>query len=342
MSLVLIEPAFADGHPPVPDPGEAFIAPLATEAMLLDGTRVDDRLVVVGEHGIVLISDNNGSSWTQPQTNSRVTLTGVHFHDRDTGWVVGHDTVILRTVDGGSSWEEVYSDPDDQRPLFDVWFADEQTGIAIGAYGLVLLTDDGGANWEVSELTPEPWPDLEADAADVEDVEDEASGFEDDQFYDFHLNHIIAAANGDLYIAAESGHFFRSPDNGETWYSMPTTYEGSFFNTVPLQGEQLLLMGLRGNLFRSNDGGQNWVEIDTPVTVLLNDGEVLPDGTILIGGMAGTVLESSDGGKTFVLHQQANRKAISVLLASDGDIVVVGEAGVHRTSLQRLRQGGGS
>ncbi len=339
--VIVCSQAMAQDYPLVPEPGEAFIAPLATEAMLLDGIAVDGRLVVAGEHGIVLISDDGGLNWTQPQTHTRATLTGVHFHDRETGWVVGHDALILRTRDGGKTWEEVYSDPEDERPLFDVWFDDADRGLAIGAYGLMLRTTDGGTSWDLLELAPQPWRDLESIETEAEDEGDEFD-FEDDQFYDFHLNHIVPSANGDLYIAAEAGHFFRSGDGGETWFAMPTIYEGSFFNTLPLAGEQLLLMGLRGNLFRSNDGGQSWSEIETPVTVLLNDGLMLEDGTILIGGMAGALLESSDGGSSFELHQQADRKAISALLPVNGDVIVVGEAGVHRTTLDALRAGRGT
>ena len=331
--------AHGQGYPQVPAPGQAFVAPDATRAMLLDGIEVDGRLVVVGANGIVLISDDGGASWSQPQTGTRAMLTGVHFHDRQTGWVVGHDALILRTGDGGATWEEVYSDPEDERPLFDVWFADAERGFAIGAYGLLLRTSDGGTSWESLELIPRPWPDLE-EAGNGDDSEE--FEFEDDEFYDFHLNHIARSANGDLYVAAEAGRFFRSGDGGETWFSMPTIYEGSFFNTLPLAGEQLLLMGLRGNLFRSNDGGQSWVSLDSPVTVLLNHGIELDDGTILIGGMAGSLLESRDGGQSFQLHQQADRKAISVLLAVNSDVIVIGEAGVRRTTLEALRAGGGS
>ncbi|MBT8143142.1 MAG: hypothetical protein KJO55_00475 [Gammaproteobacteria bacterium] len=333
--------ARAGGHPAIPEPGQTFIAPLATEAMLLDAINVDERIVVVGEKGIVLISDDAGLSWRQPQTGTRITLTGVHFSDRDNGWVVGHDSLILRTTDGGATWQEVYSDPDDQRPLFDVWFADSETGIAVGAYGLMLLTGDGGETWELTELIPEPWPDLQS-LADTPDEGGDEFDFEDDEFYDFHLNHIVPAPSGDLYVAAEAGHFFRSPDSGATWYSMPTIYEGSFFNSIPLSGEQLLLIGLRGNIFRSNDGGQNWLPIDSPVTVLLNDGLLLDDGTILIGGMAGAVLESRDGGRSFSLLQQSDRKAISVILPIADGLLTVGEAGVQRTDLPTLRQGGSS
>lgn len=339
----------AEEYPPVPEPGKTFIAPLATEALLLDGTAVDGRLVVVGAHGIALISDDGGANWTQAQTGTRTMLTGVHFHDRDTGWIVGHDALILRTGDGGASWEQVYFDPDDQRPLFDVWFDDDQRGIAIGAYGLFLVTEDGGANWESLELIPEPWPEAGADEDSVAEAEEEADleesdefAFEDDVFYDFHLNHITAASDGTLYVAAEGDNFFRSDDAGDTWFSMPTTYEGSFFNTLPLGDERLLLMGMRGNLYVSPDGGQSFTGIDLPVSVLLNDGLDLGNGHLLIGGMAGALLESRDGGTSWTLHQQSDRKAIAGLLAAGDAVVVLGEDGVKRLTIEQLREGGGT
>ena len=148
----------------------------------------------------------------------------------------------------------------------------------------------------------------------LEEEDPDEFEFEDDEFFDFHLNNIVSAKSGDLYIAAETGNFFRSGDGGDTWYSMPTTYEGSFFSVLPLDADRLLLMGLRGNLFSSNNGGEAFSQVDSPVTVLLNGGTVLDDGTILIGGMAGALLESNDDGQTFQLRQQADRKAISVLL----------------------------
>lgn len=338
--LAAMQASLAAEYPPIPEPGQAFIAPNATEAVLLDGVYVDGRLVVVGQHGIVLISDDEGRSWTQKQSGTRAALTGVYFHDRSTGWVVGHDAIILRTRDGGESWEQVNFDPDDQRPLFDVWFDDATSGFAIGAYGLLLATTDGGSNWESRELIPQPWPDL----ASVDSAGSDADefDFEDDQFYDFHLNNIVESPTGDLYIAAEAGNFFRSGDGGSTWYSMPTIYEGSFFSVLPLQAENLVLMGLRGNMFASTNGGEAFRRIDTPVTVLLNDGTVLADGTILIGGMAGALLESNDAGSTFQLRQQTDRKAISVLLPVSDAIIVVGEAGVKRRTLEQLQQGGAS
>ena len=124
------------------------LMPLATQGMLLDARERDGRIVAVGEHGMSLWSADGGESWTQGQVPVRSTLTGVYMHDAELGWAVGHDTLIMRTSDGGASWEVLQYLPEEQAPLLDIWFADTRRGIAIGAYGYYFVTSDGGDTWE--------------------------------------------------------------------------------------------------------------------------------------------------------------------------------------------------
>ena len=130
---------------------DSTMAKLAAESMLFDGVSKQGVMVVVGERGHVLIS-SNGENWQQVIVPTRATLTGVYFHDKQNGWAVGHDAVILLTTDAGKHWQKVYYDPEGETPLLDVWFKDEKHGLAIGAYGLYLVSDDGGASWSVSEI----------------------------------------------------------------------------------------------------------------------------------------------------------------------------------------------
>ena len=90
---------------------EAVEAPLAIESLLLDGAAAGSRLVVVGERGHILVSTDGGASWKQARVPTRALLTAVHLHDERTGWAVGHDAVILRTGDGGATWEMVHHAP---------------------------------------------------------------------------------------------------------------------------------------------------------------------------------------------------------------------------------------
>ena len=102
------------------------------------------RLVVVGERGHVLLSDDDGASWAQASVPVRVLLTAVHMRGERTGWAVGHDATILRTRDGGETWTPVHRAPEEELPLLDVWFRDQSVGFAVGAYGYFLATRDGG------------------------------------------------------------------------------------------------------------------------------------------------------------------------------------------------------
>jgi len=225
------------------------------------------------------------------------------------GWAVGHDSVILKTTDGGTTWERVYWAPEDEAPFFDIWFSDADNGFAIGAYGSFFVTDDGGESWNFESISEDDW----------------------------HLHQLARSASGQLYIAAEAGFIYRSDDNGATWAELPSPYEGSFFGVVPLDGDNVLLFGLRGHLFRSEDAGETWTELETGTVAMLTSGVVLSDGTILIGGLGGAVLASTDGGRGFKLHQQSNRRGIaSVVDMGQGSVLVVGGAGVRKMTVDEL------
>ena len=294
------------------DPEWSQLAPLASRSLLLGVAAGDGRLVAVGERGHVLISDDDGATWTQVVVPTRSTLTGVSMLDRERGWAVGHDAVILRTVDGGQTWERVHWAPEEETPLFDVWFADADEGCAIGAYGSYYVTDDGGDSWSFEPISE--------------------SGF------DPHLHRLAESADGGrFYIAAEAGILYRSDDGRATWQELPSPYEGSYFGVLPLEGDAVLLYGLRGHLFRSEDAGESWTEVDTGTSAMLTDGIVLFDGTIVVVGLGGTVLISEDGGRSFAGPTPEDRRGIAAVAeGAPGTIVMVGEFGVRTASLREL------
>lgn len=321
----------------VPEPQESAIMPLATKALLLDATRIGEKIVAVGDFGIVLISSDDGETWTQSRVPTRSMLTGVWFHDANLGWAVGHDAVVLKTTDGGASWRLVNFQPDLLLPLFDVWFQDAFNGLAVGPYGFLLRTSDGGETWEDATLDPQPLVNEE----EVEEIEEETGGDteEDEPFWeedlsagaDFHLNKIVEAADGSLYIAGEAGHIYHSDDMGASWFSLPSGYTGSFFGGLALPGGDVMVFGLRGNMFRTSDGGRNWRQVETPVTTSLNEADIMADGTIVVVGMSGTILVSRDGGESFELVQREDRKAMtSVIATGDGGVILFGESGIVR------------
>jgi photosystem II stability/assembly factor-like uncharacterized protein len=66
----------------------------------------------------------------QPQTNQ---LNSVYFVNATTGWTVGGEGAIFKTVDGGANWIAQKSGTGD--PLNSVFFIDANTGWAVGGDG---------------------------------------------------------------------------------------------------------------------------------------------------------------------------------------------------------------
>ena len=147
----------------------------------------------------------------------------------------------------------------------------------------------------------------------------------------YHLNHLARSAAGRLFIAAEAGTIYRSDDGGESWVTLSSPYDGSFFGSLPLDGDALLLYGLRGHLYRSDDAGESWTKLETSTTAMITDGVRLGDGTIVLGGLSGTLLVSRDGGNEFTLIQRVDRLGLSSIVpAGGGGLILVGEGGVRR------------
>ena len=318
-------------------PQPAVIAPLAARSLLLDVTVLPGGTVVaVGERGHVLLSRDGGTSFTQSPAPARSNLTAVSFVDREHGWAVGHDEVILRTSDGGASWQLAHYAPEKQQPLLGVWFGDPTHGIAIGAFATVYTTADGGQSWTASEFTPKPLHAAPVKAHTGRTTAADLAESDDQGLAQPHLNAIARARSGRLYIAGEAGHLFSSDDGGHSWAQLPAPYDGSLFGILPLDGDALLVFGLRGHLFRSEDAGHSWRALESHCEALLSGSTRLGDGTIVIVGLSGTVLVSVDGGQTFAVHQQADRKGLAAVAAAPGGVVVVGEAGVHLLSRAAL------
>ncbi|MDR6714375.1 photosystem II stability/assembly factor-like uncharacterized protein [Pseudomonas hunanensis] len=283
----------------------------ASESLLIDVAHAGQRLVVVGDRGHILFSDDQGKTWTQARVPTRQLLTAVFFLDDKRGWAVGHDAQILASNDGGATWTKQFEDLAREAPLLDIRFIDAQHGFAVGAYGALLETTDGGQHWQdIGERLDNP-----------------------DQL---HLNGIAAIKDAGLFIVGEQGSMFRSADNGQSWAPVQSPYEGSLFGVIgTAQARTLLAYGLRGNLMRSTDFGDTWQSIELraergPLEFGLASATLVDDGSVVLVGNGGSVLRSSDDGQTFTVFNRADRIALAgVSGLADGRLLLVGQGGVH-------------
>lgn len=298
------DPAPAAAAAATPGGGNARASSLATSNLLLAGTRAGSRLVVVGEYGHVLLSDDEGASWRQARlVPTRTTLTAVTFVDARTGWAVGHGGIVIGTRDGGENWTLLSGRIDGKDALFSVWFSDDRHGLVVGPYGYAARSVDGGASWKPFEI---------------------AAG----ELGERHLNQIVARGRLVL-IAAESGLVFRSEDDGATFEPISLPYKGSIWGGVTLADKSLLLWGMGGTVLRSADDGRTWTVVATGTDQSLSGGAQLADGSIVVAGLNGVTLASRDGGASFRASVRTDRASAAAVLATAHGYVLLGPTGVR-------------
>ena len=308
------------------DDESSVIAPLASQSLILDGTMAGDAIVVVGERGHILKSVDQGRSWQQVIVPTRATLTAVTFIDAKNGFAVGHDALILRSQNGGQSWQRMYYAPEEERPLLDVYMHSQNQITAIGAYGLYLHSKDGGTTWDSRVFQP-----LDLGGLPLQTENKEVF------LGDLHLNHMAVSDTGRLYIAAEAGAIYRSDDQGLQWRQLPSPYEGSFFGTLPVTADEVLAFGLQGRLFYSKDAGETWQRVQTGTQATLTNALRLRQGGIVVSGYSGSLLFAEHGRSEFKLTQLEQRMGISSSIQlKNGDLLLLGAGGMMHLPLTLL------
>ena len=101
----------------------------------------------VGEYGIILKTNNGGSSWSAQTSGTNDWLISVYFTDPNTGYAVGGGGTIIKTSNGGANWSSQISGTGDH--LYSVYFTDADSGYAVGNNGTMLKTSNGGSNWSI-------------------------------------------------------------------------------------------------------------------------------------------------------------------------------------------------
>jgi photosystem II stability/assembly factor-like uncharacterized protein len=278
-----------------------------THAAMMAAAAAGKRVVAVGDHGVVLLSDDGGRTYRQArEVPTRVMLNSVCFVDDRRGWAAGHWGIVLHTEDAGETWKLQRQDTKVDQPLFSVYFADHNHGLVVGLWSLALRTEDGGASW-----TPVAVP---APAG---------AGKSGPNLYQI----FPASTGATLFIAAEAGLVYRSDDSGQSWTMVATGNRGSLWTGLALPDGALLVAGLNGKILRSTDGGRTWTAVDSGVPASITDLAQGPGGVIGVG-LEGAFITSRDG-VSFSAKPRADRASLTaVLVTAQGSPLLFSEDGV--------------
>ena len=303
-------------------------------------TRAGDRLIAVGEHGIIIYSDDNGHDWHQAAVPVDVTLTTIAFATPQDGWAGGALGVILHTTDGGVTWKiqitgirvnqliataasqlaasnptdlitqralrraNIFMEEGPDKPFLSILPFDANNVQIFGAYRMCIKSNNAGKTWKDCSL----------------DIPDPVS----------HNLYQAVRSGSSIYVAGESGSVFRSDDQGQTFTQLTAPADDTLFGLIVTPSHTLLSFGVAGGLFRSLDQGKTWSSVTIGNQSNLTAGVVLKSGLILVLSEGGAVYLSSDDGASFhVLKVNEGMDLFSAAQAPNGDIVLVGSGGVR-------------
>lgn len=304
----------------------ALMVRAPVHAVMLSAAWAGERMVAVGERGLIALSDDQGKTWQQVPCPVSVTLTMVRFADAQHGVAVGHGGTVLTSADGGRNWtsrldgrrlaqiaqrnaatpeataeaERLAADGPD-KPWLDVVLWDAQRMLVVGAYGLALHTRDGGQTWE-------PWMARLPNPRGM---------------------HWYAArrAGNSLLLAGEQGLLARSTDDGKSFQPIASPYKGSWFTAELGADGQWLVGGLRGNVWRSTDAGQQWQSVSVPVPASIVASVTDRAGHTWLASQAGVLLRLR-GDAAVPLKTSPLPMPTALLPHPDGSLTVMGVAGI--------------
>ncbi|MBE0648955.1 MAG: T9SS type A sorting domain-containing protein [Bacteroidales bacterium] len=268
--------------------------------------------------GSIYKTTDGGITWVEaPGTGG--SWKSVHFIDDNTGFMAGEGGMIMKTMNGGASWEVQPSGTDVS--LNSINFADATRGIAVGAYGITLYTITGGATWNrigsavtFSDLNSVCFPDANTGYAvgtsgTIIKTSDAGNSWKDQEFPTTQTLYSIDCIDiNTCYAVGDSGIVLKTINGGSSWSNIHSDSEWYFKIVQFPSSDTGYMIGVHYNssefysIFRTTDGGTTWTINDLNTGYRDIYSMYFTDAiTGYLAGDAGLLWKTTDGGSTWIV-----------------------------------------
>lgn len=259
--------------------------------------------------------------WTPLSSGTTIQLNDVFFTSADTGYVVGNDSLLLRTTDRGNTWLPANPVPNlAPGDLASIWMFNNGNGFATGVYqGTVAQTTNSGSSWNNNSGANNPcYP----DGLFFNSPSDgylygqgcfggayvshwSGSSWGQDQLLDFTLLsnfsyvHVTGMAKnpatGTTLAVCNGGKIFSSVTNFQTWDTVPQPDTANFSAIDYAGGSTYFAVATDANfsnVYISTDDGQTFAPDPTFTFTFFypgfHDVDMLSNGFGVVGGFSQT------------------------------------------------------
>ena len=338
-------------------PGSHLALPITGIAFSPDFAR-DRTIFAAMLHVGLWRSSNGGESWDFLTEGTSKAIAVSPDFARDGILLFATDHGILRSQDGGRSWQWAnrgLTDRTAQAVAFSPAFAEDKVAFALVADAL-YRSSDGGYTWQPiggEGLTGHALaavalsPTFACDQTVFVGAEEAGLFRSTDRGATWQavgptaltdINCLAFADHRTLFAATAGGSIWRSADGGDTWQEVAQGLP----SVLALAGSQeTLFAGTYGEgVFRSTDGGLSWSPVNEGFAArgflsLALSPAVATDGLLFIAGPKEGVYRSRDDGRTWeplgLAEAEITGLAASPAFARDRTLLAAGQGGLFRS-----------
>lgn len=238
-------------------------------------------------------------------------LTGVSFVTPLLGFASGDSETLLRTRDGGITWQNISPVPPNSDPLYNVFFRDSLNGWALGN-NIAWRTADGGDSWsQISSVPAGSWRAIDFVSASTAFMGGSGAlirstdggitwqvrtGYPDCpivfgmDFWDANLGLV-----GGTRISPNDDGIYKTIDGGATWSQV---FPQSANDVMWLSSTSAIAI-VGTNIYRSFDSGNTWMLYGSGITTGLDKFARIDANTIAGVSLGGDIWRSSNSGQTW-------------------------------------------
>lgn len=287
----------------------------------------DKIILLVGDEGKILRSEDSGATWTDQSDISITTdLRGVWRDSNKTWWLVGASSLVLSSSDG-KAFQTVSGPTADSPTLWDIRLeADGKKGFAWGELGTWWSTEDAGKTWKplLQPIGPQqkrfnqakfplgPRYGFAISEAGIFATEDAGQTWQEKHKGGPYYGSWMKDNQVGIFVGSE---ICRTEDAGTQWNCQPLGVDGPLYSVSFSNETNGCAVGAKGALLCSSDAGRSWQQ------GILSSGETMRQiffinqETAYIVGDKGNVFRSKDNGKNWL--------PVKIDLAKDHDLYSV-------------------
>jgi len=232
------------------DGGETWLRESTDNTLaLLSVSFSESATVAVGQYGLIMVRNSNGE-WRKVDSGTEERLFSVDINNSGYAIAVGSFGTILRSVDGGRSWESVspswqgiFDDPDNRLGgLFDpsiygVKVSESGRAWVVGELALVMNSEDKGMTWTVKN-----------------------AGGSSEEGVSSTLSAIDIRKDGYAIAVGQEGFMLKSRDFGNTWATLPSGTHQNLLGVKAKLNGLIVAPGMR-DILMSTDDGESWQSV---------------------------------------------------------------------------------